>query len=257
MACPNCGSNNISFKRESAGEIRGSRAKQVVHRTVGFCKDCGHTWVTSMDEVSVPKKRRTWLWVLGWLFIFPLPLTILIVRNKTMKPIVKYLIIGAAWLLYFGIASTSNKEASGTTPTNSSVNEQTATGNTEDKIINVQFEVTPKVNSDDGSVLFGIKTNLPENTELLVTVTDDNGYAGQDKAVILKDGNGYTAEFSNHGEALKGMYHVEITMSLPALQANSVREVIGEHGENLTGEYVIKSDVTNDNLIKGKFDFEF
>ena len=24
-----------------------------------------------------PKKRRTWLWVLGWIFIFPVPLTIL------------------------------------------------------------------------------------------------------------------------------------------------------------------------------------
>ena len=46
------------------------------------------------------KKRRTWLWVLGWICIFPLPLTILLLRKKEMKPALKYGIIAAAWILY-------------------------------------------------------------------------------------------------------------------------------------------------------------
>ena len=51
-----------------------------------------------------PQRRRTWLWVLGWIFIFPLPLTILLVRKEDMKPIVKYALIAAAWVFYFLIA---------------------------------------------------------------------------------------------------------------------------------------------------------
>ena len=51
--------------------------------------------------VAQPKKRRTWLWVLGWLFIFPLPLTILTVRSQKIKKELKIGIIAAAWLIYF------------------------------------------------------------------------------------------------------------------------------------------------------------
>ena len=46
------------------------------------------------------KKRKTWLWVLGWICIFPLPLTILLLRKKDMKPVLKYGIIAAAWIIY-------------------------------------------------------------------------------------------------------------------------------------------------------------
>ena len=42
VSCPNCGSNRISFQRESTG-TRG------YHKTVGLCKACGYTWITSND----------------------------------------------------------------------------------------------------------------------------------------------------------------------------------------------------------------
>lgn len=116
--CSNCGSPNISFKRENVGEVRGKRAKQVVHRTVGFCRDCGYTWVSSTDSVNY-KKKNTWLWVLGWLFIFPLPLTILLLRKKNMNSIVKYVIIGIAWLFYLLIVTSgkTGDKTDATTPT--------------------------------------------------------------------------------------------------------------------------------------------
>ena len=50
-----------------------------------------------------PSKGRFWLWVLGWLFIFPVPVTILMTRRKDIKPILKYGVIIAAWILYFVI----------------------------------------------------------------------------------------------------------------------------------------------------------
>ena len=52
----------------------------------------------------MPKKRKTWLWVLGWIFIFPLPLTILMLRKKEMNPVLKYGVVAAAWLVYLLIA---------------------------------------------------------------------------------------------------------------------------------------------------------
>ncbi len=42
VSCPRCGSRNISFQRE-ATSTRG------VHKTIGLCKGCGNTWVTSQD----------------------------------------------------------------------------------------------------------------------------------------------------------------------------------------------------------------
>lgn len=114
QGCPKCGSTNIQFKRENQGEVRGKKSKQVIHRTVGFCKDCGHTWFS--DDGAQTKKRKTWLWVLGWIFIFPVPLTILMVRNKSMKPVLKYGIIAVGWIVYLLIALSGTGSDKSETP---------------------------------------------------------------------------------------------------------------------------------------------
>lgn len=50
---------------------------------------------------SAPKKKSKMVWwVLGWIFIFPIPLTIIIARNKKLKTCVKVAIIIAAWFVY-------------------------------------------------------------------------------------------------------------------------------------------------------------
>lgn len=108
--CPKCGSSNVSFNREKQGEIRGKKGTTVVRRTIGVCKDCGHTWMVGQQQ---PKKSNTWLWVLGWIFIFPVPLTILMLRNKSLKPVVRYIIIAVGWIVYLLIAfsgGSSNKK---------------------------------------------------------------------------------------------------------------------------------------------------
>ncbi len=135
--CPECGSTNIQFRRENQGEIRGKQSKQVIHRTVGFCKDCGATWYPNSAANAVPKKRKTWLWVLGWLFIFPVPLTILMLRKKEMKPVLKYGIIAVAWIIYLiiGIGGNSNKEETTNTTPVAAVSE-TLSDNTVSETIN-------------------------------------------------------------------------------------------------------------------------
>ena len=121
--CPKCGNSNITFKRERVGTATqrtshknligtgrtGQSVSQSAYRTVGLCQNCGHTWNPNAGSKSSGKK--TWLWVLGWICIFPVPLTILLLRKKGMKPAVKYGIIVAAWLLFFVIGMSGNNEA--------------------------------------------------------------------------------------------------------------------------------------------------
>ncbi|WP_189270139.1 zinc ribbon domain-containing protein [Pseudobutyrivibrio ruminis] len=116
VGCPKCGSSNITFEREKQGEVKGKNGSTVVRRTVGLCKDCGYTWYSDGQQREYKKKSSTWLWVLGWIFMFPVPLTILMVRNKNMKPVVKGLIIAAAWIVYFCIGLSGNSETEDGTP---------------------------------------------------------------------------------------------------------------------------------------------
>ena len=67
------------------------------------------------QQVEPKKKRKTWLWVLGWLFMFPLPLTILMVRNKKLDKRVRIAIVAAAWLLYVCIGLYGENDVGRTT----------------------------------------------------------------------------------------------------------------------------------------------
>ena len=58
------------------------------------------------------KKRHTFWWVMGWIFIFPIPATILIVRSKKMHWIVKALLILLVWGLYLAIGMSGSANAS-------------------------------------------------------------------------------------------------------------------------------------------------
>ena len=112
--CPSCGSTNISFSREVEGEDNDNNSRRVIYRTVGVCSDCGRTWYTDVSQPQ--KKRRTWLWVLGWIFIFPVPITILVLRKKDMNTVLQIFLILLAWLAFFAFAymGNSNENANST-----------------------------------------------------------------------------------------------------------------------------------------------
>ncbi len=62
-----------------------------------------------LRQEELKKKRNSKiLWVLGWIFIFPVPLTILMLRKKEMVPYLKYGIIAAGWLVYLIFMLTPN-----------------------------------------------------------------------------------------------------------------------------------------------------
>ena len=56
------------------------------------------------DEETEPKKKRTWLWVLGWIFAFPIPLSIIVARSKSLNSILKFIILFVLWTILLMIA---------------------------------------------------------------------------------------------------------------------------------------------------------
>jgi hypothetical protein len=83
------------------------------------------------------------------------------------------------------------------------------------------------------------KTNLPNGTKLIISVTrKEASYNAQD-SVKVADGQFRTARFSQKGVDLSpGKYSVEVLMPFPAVQSDAVRAVIGERGEKLTGPLI-------------------
>ena len=98
MLCPKCHSSNVQIRREKQGEIRWKRFTTIIRTEVGFCRNCGYTW-NAKNSQSAGKNGNTWLWVLGWILFFPIPLTILLVRNDKMKPVVKYSLVALMWIM--------------------------------------------------------------------------------------------------------------------------------------------------------------
>ena len=88
----------------------------------------------SAQPQPAPKKNKmiVW-WVLGWIFIFSIPLTIIIARNQKLKIGAKIGIIAAGWIVYLLIgigsgAANNNKEKSVTPSAQTSYSQQTTGG---------------------------------------------------------------------------------------------------------------------------------
>lgn len=195
--CPKCGSTNIQFKRENQGEVRGKHSKQVIHRTVGFCKDCGATWYTSGSD-DLPKKGKTWLWVLGWIFIFPLPLTILMLRQKEMKPAVKYGIIVAAWILYVIIGLTGQPAKNTETPTEPTAIVEEATEETQSESEDIQSEASNEITNKRASVFINDYNNNFEDK-----ITDASNTSRDYKTTASCSGYWLTIEDAQSGFSVR------------------------------------------------------
>lgn len=174
QGCPKCGSSNIQFRRENQGEVRGKNAKKIIHKTVGFCKDCGHTWYPDVVDEK-PKKRKTWLWVLGWICIFPVPLTILMLRKKDMKPALKYGIIAVAWLAYLLIGMGGN-------------NSNTDTSSVDKEVVSSEEATTENISTTENKKIDTTEVkqdNTDTKSEEIVEETseDDKMTMGQKNAV--------------------------------------------------------------------------
>ena len=105
---------------------------------------------------------------------------------------------------------------------------------------------------DGLNVFVDIKTNLPVGTEYMVSVLTDGNMTSQSKGAIkeshmiaptmkVKEYGKYTLVFS--------------TVSMKK-QSEEVKDRLGENGEHLTGKYVVKDDITGENIVKASFDLK-
>ncbi len=54
-----------------------------------------------MATVKKKRKVKKWVWVVGWILCFPIPLTAIIVRNARMNKIIKGILISFLWFFVF------------------------------------------------------------------------------------------------------------------------------------------------------------
>ena len=133
------------------------------------------------------------------------------------------------------------------TPTPTPVEEHSKAGiaeedNTETKGLDVT--ITPTAKWVGNSVKFSIETNLPDDTELILSLSTgdyntDDTWTGESK-VRIKNGKATSKGFSDKGKKLTGDYDLSVSMSIPSTQKETVRAVVGEKGEYLNGPLVEK-----------------
>lgn len=85
LVCPYCG----CVAKKGTKSV-GTQSQKQIHK---------------VEDNKPQAKRKTWLWVLGWIFLFPLPLTILMLRNQKLNKKVKFAIVVISWILYLIIAT--------------------------------------------------------------------------------------------------------------------------------------------------------
>jgi len=78
------------------------------------------------------------------------------------------------------------------------------------------------------------QTNLPDGTQLIVSLEKTNGpLMGQDN-VTVSGGAFQTDQYSDHGNPYApGIYTVEISSGEATIQPQSVQVIIGDHGQNM------------------------
>ena len=122
-----------------------------------------------------------------------------------------------------------------------------------------EFEVAIEVDGhkEGNGIAFDVTTNLPDETVLMLSLSKgdyntDDYFTAQTK-VTIANGKATSESFSNKGESLTGEYDLSVSMSLPSLQSDAVRAVIGEKGEYMTGALVEASTIGDSNTVSALF----
>ena len=137
MTCPNCGA-----KLEVNSEIKSITCNycgnalylddEVTHIQFDNSEQAGYEFEKGRQRAQAEQRRQAQvtysaqpvyetkkkksalkiiLWALGWIYIFPLPITILVLRKQSLKKGLRIGIIVAAWVLYalfIGIGATTS-----------------------------------------------------------------------------------------------------------------------------------------------------
>jgi len=109
------------------------------------------TYNSKKDEGK--KKNLIW-WILGWIVIFPVPLTVLLVRNKKIDKKLRIAIIAIAWLLYLGIGIFGKNSQIKSTDIENSTNYGSSELMSNSEADGNSDEVTDLVDKDDVEIIY-------------------------------------------------------------------------------------------------------
>jgi uncharacterized protein YjdB len=208
LVCPYCGCVNKKIKKEKSSIIQ----KKISNRTVS----------------EPTKKRRTWLWILGWIFIFPVPLTILMLRNKKLNKLAKVFIIVAAWIIF--LIFVSSRGSSDT----SSANKSTGTSSEQitesaEEITGLSFaktgDLTVEVGESTSSSCLNVKAKSKKrfNADDFTFVTEN-----PDIATIAFSHNNLTRVYAKVTGVSVGETNIYVTSKDGSVQSESIHVVVSE-----------------------------
>lgn len=105
----------------------------------------------------------------------------------------------------------------------------------------VIFELAINNGPENRPILMG-NTNLPNETIIMTSISNDViGFLAQQE-VVVNDGKFEAGPFGPEIGLEPGNYVASATMPIPSRQPDSVRAIIGENGENLSGNLVQQGD---------------
>ena len=70
-----------------------------------------------------------------------------------------------------------------------------------------------------------------------------DGFYGQSSCLVSSTGTFSSESFGAAGGLKPGRYVAEVTMPIPGVQANGVKQIIGKNGENLSGPLVVNGSL--------------
>lgn len=161
-----------------------SYVKESKDKRKAFNTSEGGTKGGSMGNTGGPKKRNTLLWVLGWLSIFPLPLTILLLRKKEMTPGKKYGFIVAAWSVYLIMAAVANKNDKSTNRSFSQVEQSTVLQGEKSKISEITFGNGEDITVKIGETGVGGKVKVTSNDWFYYPNDGDVTFASANSEIV-------------------------------------------------------------------------
>lgn len=164
---------------------------------ISYVKETGATTRRHNSMSRKSSHSNKWLWVIGWLLIFPLPLTILLLRKKEIKAPVKYGVLAVAWILYLIIVLAggggSKKDISTETASRSvpaEKNEVAVPAPIEVKSIHVQLSKDSLVLGETVKATAIISPQDADNKKITWTTSDKTVATVDQNGVIQAAGNG-------------------------------------------------------------------
>lgn len=108
--------------------------------------------------------------------------------------------------------------------------------------IDVNFEIVAQVLNN--LVYFNVKTNLPNETPVIFTLSSRNGSYTAQCSSVVKNSKIVSEGFSNKGQLIDdGIYIISISSPIYEVQPDSIKPLLGKRNRNLTGKYIKYSPI--------------